>query len=261
MTIMDRPGQERTMTVESRADTEVATQYTRAGVLAVWAAAALPMAALAWVVAPAMAGPDPSPRRFAEALIGALTAGLVWQFALVWILLAREGRRPVRDALWLRAPSTATRSGGRLWLWAIPFTLGFLALVFLPIDLPSVASHDFGAFLGSDEGRAALRDNWPLFAAIVVMLLFNTVLGEEFLFRGLLLPRMRAAFGRADWIANAVLFGTYHLHQPWSIPTSTLSGLLFAYPSKRFRSAWLGILVHSSQSLFFTALLLRLVLG
>ncbi|WP_342745617.1 CPBP family intramembrane glutamic endopeptidase [Asanoa hainanensis] len=75
-----------------------------------------------------------------------------------------------------------------------------------------------------------------------------------------MLPRMRTAFGRADWIANAVLFGAYHLHQPWSIPTATLSGLLFAYPTKRFRSAWLGILIHSSQSIFFTALLIRLVL-
>jgi membrane protease YdiL (CAAX protease family) len=46
---------------------------------------------------------------------------------------------------------------------------------------------------------------------------FNTVLGEELLFRGLLLPRMQGAFGRGDWVANGVLFAVYHLHVPWVI--------------------------------------------
>lgn len=125
-------------------------------------------------------------------------------FVLVMILV--RGQR-WRDALWLRPPSTATRSGGRLWLWALPFLAGFLAVQSLPLHLPTVAGHDFGAFLGSDAGHATLRGNWGLFAVIVVMFVFNTVLGEELLFRGLLLPRMRGAFGRGDWIANGVLFG------------------------------------------------------
>jgi membrane protease YdiL (CAAX protease family) len=92
------------------------------------------------------------------------------------------------------------------------------------------------------------------------MFVFNTVLGEELLFRGLLLPRMRGAFGRYDWIVNAVLFGAYHLHQPWSIPGSMLDGMAMSYPSRRWRSVWMGVAVHSSQSLFLLALLLTLVL-
>lgn len=229
------------------------TQYSRRKILAVWAAAALPMAVLAWVVAPALAGPG----HFAETLIVALCAGLIWQFVLVAVLV---GRRNWRDALWLRPPSTATRSGGRLWLWTLPFLAAFFAVQFLPLHLPTVAGHDFGTFLSSDAGHATLRGNWGLFAVIVVMFVFNTVLGEELLFRGLLLPRMRGAFGRGDWIANGVLFGLYHLHQPWSIPGSALAGLALAYPTRRFRSAWLGILVHSAQSVFFVVLLLGLVL-
>ena len=50
-------------------------------------------------------------------------------------------------------------------------------------------------FLTSADGHDTLRHNWGLFALIVVLFLFNTVLGEELLFRGLLLPRMRGAFG------------------------------------------------------------------
>ncbi len=91
---------------------------------------------------------------------------------------------------------------------------------------------------------------------VVVFSVFNTVLGEELLFRGLLLPRMRGVFGKRDWIANGVIHGIYHLHQPWGVPKSLVNGLLCAYPTRRFESAWMGIIVHSLQSVFvivFTA--------
>ena len=94
---------------------------------------------------------------------------------------------------------------------------------------------------------------------MVVLTVFNTVLGEELLFRGLLLPRMQGAFGRGDWIANAVLFAVYHLHIPWAIPSSLVSGALFAYPSRRFESAWMGIIVHSAQSVVILVVVLSLV--
>jgi membrane protease YdiL (CAAX protease family) len=212
------------------------------------------MGALAWIVAPAIAGDG---ENFIPILITALTAGLIWQFLLVLMLNGFSLR-----GLWLRRPSTSDgRHGGRLWLWALPFVLGFGALQLVPVHLPAVASHDFGAFLASDDSHRLLRGNWALFGLIVVMLTFNTVLGEELLFRGLLLPRMRDAFGRADWVVNGILMGAYHLHQPWSIPSSMVAGLLMAYPTRRFRSAWMGIIVHSSQSLFLGAIILTLVLG
>jgi len=231
--------------------TEVA-QYSKAKVLTIWAAAALPMGALAWIVAPAIAGDGD----LGPVLIGCLTIGLVWQFVLI-LLLNRFSLR----GLWLQRPSTPDgRRGGRLWLWAVPFVLAFGALQLVPFHLPSVASHDPGVFLASAHGQAVMHGNWPLFGLAVVMMVFNTVLGEELLFRGLLLPRMRAAFGRGDWIANGVLMGAYHLHQPWGIPSSIIAGLLMAYPTKRVRSAWMGIIVHSSQSVFLGTVMLMLVL-
>jgi uncharacterized protein len=33
-----------------------------------------------------------------------------------------------------------------------------------------------------------------------------------------------------------------------------------AYPSRRYQSAWIGIAVHSVQSVFFAAIILTLVL-
>jgi membrane protease YdiL (CAAX protease family) len=242
-------------------------QYSRAAVLGIWLAAAVPMGVLAWIVAPAVAGPGTTDERFTVILIAALTGGLIWQCALVVVLVAREQRSlrwpVVREALWLTPPSDSTgRRGGRLWLWAVPFILGFAVLQLIPFGLSGPSSHNFGKFLTSAEGHDTLRGNWGLFALILVLFLFNTVLGEELLFRGLLLPRMRGAFGKADWIINGALMGLYHLHQPWSIPSSVLAGIfLFAYPSRRFHTAWMGIIVHSAQSIIFAALTFTIVIS
>jgi uncharacterized protein len=126
--------------------------------------------------------------------------------------------------------------------------------------LAGPASRDLGGFLGSPSGQHAFHHAWALFAVTLLMLTFNTVLGEELLFRGYLLPRMQGAFGRRDRVANAIIFGLYHLHEPWSIPSSVIAGLLFACPTGRYRSAWMGIIIHSAQSVFFALLLLKIVL-
>jgi membrane protease YdiL (CAAX protease family) len=243
----------------------VVPQLSRGRVLAVWAAAAVPMGVLAWVVAPLVAGHLSGPAPLARALLVALTAGLVWQFVLVVFLVRREQGTlrwsVVREALWLRAPRNPRtgRRGGRLWLVLIPAAALFAAHEFLPA-LPAPESHDFGAFLSSDAGAALLGGSWGWFAVLVVLWLFNTVLGEELLFRGYLLPRMSGAFGRADWVANGLLFAAYHLHIWWSIPTIVLDTFALAFPSRRYRSALIGIAVHSTQTVVLCALVLPLVL-
>ena len=91
------------------------------------------------------------------------------------------------------------------------------------------------------------------------MFLFNTALGEELLFRGYLLPRMNGAFGRGDWVANGLIFTAYHLHVPWAMPATLVDMFILGYPSKRYRSAWIGIAVHSAQSVVLAVLVLTLV--
>lgn len=247
------------------ADRAVPRQYSLRQVVAVWALAALPMAVLAWLVTPALAARLSGPAAWPQALLACLTMGLVWQGVLVLILLRRE-IGPLRwdaakEALWLRAPrSPATgRRGGRLWWVLVPAVLVVGVEQVLP-SLPAPAGRDLGIFLRSSEGHDFLSGNWPWFAAIVVMAVFNTILGEELLFRGLLLPRMRGVFGRADWLANGVLFAAYHMHAPWVIPKALLDSLALAYPARRYTSAWLAILVHSLQSMLIVGASLALVL-
>ncbi|MEA2284491.1 MAG: protease family protein [Solirubrobacteraceae bacterium] len=234
-------------------------------ILAVWAAAAVPMGLLAWVVAPIVAGHLDGAATLPRALIMTLTAGLAWQFVLVMILVRREQgslRWPVvREALWLRAPQ-APRTGRpsrRAWLILPVLLVAFGAEELVP-GLPIPSARDLTTFFDSDAASALLSGGWGWFALIVAMAVFNTVLGEELLFRGYLLPRMAGAFGRRDWLANGVLFAGYHLHMPWVMPATLLDSFILAYPSKRYRSALFGIVVHSVQSVVVIGLALSLTL-
>ena len=105
------------------------------------------------------------------------------------------------------------------------------------------------------EKITAYREHEPKLQAEA----FCQLTAEEF-FRGYLLPRMNRAFGRGDWVVNGLLFTGYHLHVPWAMPATLFDTLTLAYPTKRYRSAWMGIAVHSAQSVFFAIVLLLIVL-
>jgi membrane protease YdiL (CAAX protease family) len=259
------------LTAAARPDAAVSPveipQLRKRGIFAVWAAAALPMALLAWLVAPALAGRFAGDGHvpMAKALLVSLAIGMVWQFVLVATLVGREQRTlrwsAVREALWLRSPRSprSGRVGGRVWLVVIPLIVAFTFAQELVAIVPAPADREFATLLESDAGKAFLDGAFGWYALILVFFVFNTVLGEELLFRGYLLPRMNGAFGRGDWVANGLLFAGYHVHVPWAIPGTLLEMFTTAYPTKRYRSAWIGIAVHSAQSVFLAILVLTLV--
>lgn len=241
-------------------------QYSLRQILGLWAAAALPMAALAWLVAPWLAGALEGSSAWPRAIVVSLTAGLFWQMVLVLVLVRREQGTlrwsVLKDALWLHAPQSPRtgRRGGRLWFLVAPL-VGLLVVKELLPRLPSPAARDLSVFLESTAGQEFFAGNWPWFAMTLLMMVLNTALGEELLFRGLLLPRMEGVFGSRDWVANGVLFGLYHLHVPWTIPHNVLDTFYLSYPAKRYRSALLAIAVHSAQTVVLGLLLLAVVLS
>ena len=128
--------------------------------------------------------------------------------------------------------------------------LAYVAAQELVPTFAAPEDRELAALVASDAGRAFLDGAWGWYALVLALMVF-TILGEELLFRGFLLPRMNGAFGRGDWVANGLLFTAYHLHVPWAMPATLLDTFTVAYPTKRYRSAWIGIAVHSAQSIFF----------
>ena len=259
------------------------SQYTLTQILGIWAAVALPMALLSWVINPILAPSIDGPVGITGiARVILMTLGLMWQFILSMVIVYREAGNlswsTIRQRFWLNAPRDPKTGEPRskLWLWLIPLALLFPAfeLDIIPVSalnrlwvslfpfLAEPPEYNFSKLIASPEGQAQLVGAWWFFGLFIVLAVFNTFLGEEFLFRGVLLPKMNGVFGKWDWVANGFLFGIYHLHQPWGIPGSVLVGtLLFALPAKYFRSTWMAIVVHSGQSVFFGFLILGLVIG
>jgi membrane protease YdiL (CAAX protease family) len=257
--------------------TSMKDQYTIWQILGIWLTAAVPMGLLGWVVFPTLSA-DLAPLDAGLLRMELFAGGLAWQFVLAMIILYREEGNirlsTISRRFWLNHPNSA-RSGETkkaLWWWLIPLILFVAALeIGLRSTLVDVWTSIF-PFLAEPEGydmaamftpdiRAQLVGAWGLLALYIVSALFNTFLGEELLFRGVLLPKMKGVFGKWDWVANGVLFCFYHFHQPWGILATLPGDLTLAYSGKRFRSNWFPIIIHSGQSVFFLVLILGLVLG
>jgi membrane protease YdiL (CAAX protease family) len=252
-------------------------QYTLWQILGIWLAAGAPMWLLGWVAYPAMSAGLP-PVDAGLLRMKLLTVGMIWQFVLAMIILYREEGdirlSTISRRFWLNHPisSTTGETKKALWWWIIPLILLYAFLEIGPrsilIDVwlkifPFFADPGGSNFeaVFAPENRAQWIGNWGLLVLFLASSVFNTFLGEEFIFRGVLLPKMEGVFGKWDWVANGVLFSLYHLHQPWGILATLPGDLMIAYSGKRFRSNWFPIILHSGQTVFVLFLILGLVLG
>ena len=138
--------------------------------------------------------------------------------------------------------------------------LAIWAAAALPIDPVGPMPRDLPKLIDTDRAEHFFAGNWGWFGMLVAAALLAPVV-EELLFRGLLLPRMRGAFGKRDFVANGALFTVYHVHQPWSMPATLIDGIVNqAYPTRRFQSTWMGLITHTAPSFLTVGVVLALVL-
>jgi membrane protease YdiL (CAAX protease family) len=248
------------------------SQYTLWQILGIWAVVTLPMALLSWVIVPAIIPYSPFHPGITFWL--SIIAGMVWQFVISLVILYRElgtlRWSAIRQRTWLQTPRhpKTDQPNPRLYWWVVPPLL-FLALanyvfadyldapmtwLFPALQPPSFADT---ARLASPE----FHDQWWVLGIALVSFLFNYFLGEELLFRGILLPKMQGVFGKYDWVANAVLFGFYHVHLVWNLPSIIVANLAYSWPARRFRSSWMAVIVHGVEGIPVLVLVLAVVLG
>jgi membrane protease YdiL (CAAX protease family) len=256
----------------NRAQADQMGQYSRWQILGIWALVALPMALLGWVVAPAIIPYSPLNPVITYWLL--TIAGMGWQFVISLVILYRElgtlRWSAIRQRTWLQTPRDpgTDRPNPRLFWWLLPAGI-FSALVGYGLAgyLEAPIAWLFPALkpaMYMDMSRMVspeFQGQWWLLGVVLVSHLFNYFLGEEFLFRGILLPKMQGVFGKSDWVANAVLFGFYHLHKPWSLPSIIVSALAFSGPARRFRSNWMAIVVHGVEALTVLVMVFAVILG
>lgn len=247
-------------------------QYTLWQILGICALVSLPMALLAWVVAPAIIPFSPLHPGITYWLL--TIVGMVWQFVVSLAIIYRElgtlRWSAIRQRTWLQTPrDPRTDQPNRKLYWWLLLPLLFSALVNMGLAgyLEAFMAWLFPALqpaLYMDQTQLAtpeLRGQWWLLGVALVSCAFNYFLGEEFLFRGVLLPKMHGVFGKYDWVANAVLFGFYHLHKPWTLPTQIVGNLAISWPARRFRSNWMAVIVHGVEAFLVLAVVLAVILG
>lgn len=246
-------------------------QYSFGKIILIWACSALPMGILAYVVTPKLIPVLGLPPMVVYWL--SVIVGLVWQFILSLVILKREGVAMtwsgIRERTRFQTPVHPVTgiANKKLYLWVIPFILLSALLqvgrFFPDVDallrpwIQHLPQYDMSA-LAVPENKGA----WWILLLYLITFVFNYVLGEEFIYRGVLLPKMKGVFGKWDWFANGILFGFYHLHKPQVIlSTALVFGFVFAFPAARFRSTWMAVIIHGMEGLLGLALVLGVILG
>ena len=206
---------------------------------------------------------------------------IVWPLTMALFLIAAlVGYKLEGNAnKWMSLASRfrLTRMTGRDWLWTLGLFILSMVLYFglgsssqwlakIPIFTPHpLVPADFG------PGAAATRipgvfmgmplaGKWWVAVIFVAGWLLN-IFGEEFWFRGYILPRQELAMGVRAWIANGLMFGFNHIWQPWNLLLIVPSALLGAYVVQRRRNTWILIVMHGLMNLSLVIVVVLNVAG
>jgi membrane protease YdiL (CAAX protease family) len=157
------------------------------------------------------------------------------------LLLYRERGRLV--SLGARLRLRAMNGGDWLWavggLAAVGVLTGGIGAALRMLQVEKNLHPSFMAFEPLGPGRYWILVAWlPFFVLNIV--------GEEFVWRGVALPRQEVAFGRRAWLVNGILWLLFHAAFPWQVLWTLVPiTLILPYVVQRRRSTWAGIVIHA----------------
>jgi len=111
---------------------------------------------------------------------------------------------------------------------------------------------DFLLFMGFP-----MLNNWLMIILYFFGWFFN-IFGEEFLWRGYLLPKMELKWGKAAWVINGSLWAIWHIFWKWNLIVIMPSAFLIPLIAQKTKKTWIGIIVHGTMN---AIPLIYLVLG
>lgn len=133
------------------------------------------------------------------------------------------------------------------------------AVLTLPSDLPPML--DPIAQQSLDTMRTQLSGQGIAFVVIAPIVLLINIFGEEFLWRGYVLPRQELTHGKYTWIVQGILWTFSHLFQWWLLLAILPGVLALCYVAQRQKNTWPGIIAHFINNGAFMIAILAVGLG
>ena len=140
------------------------------------------------------------------------------------------------------------------WLSSVP---GFSPPDFFPAELTPGGTAKLvpGEFMGFP-----LKGMWWVLVVYFFGWLFN-IFGEEFWFRGYMLPRQELTHRQSAWIVQGVLFTSFHIFWKWNLIAYLPGSLFLAYVVQKRRNTWISILWHGTLNFIPMIMILQGILG
>ena len=105
-----------------------------------------------------------------------------------------------------------------------------------------------------------LRGKWWLIIVYFIGWFLNVV-GEEFWYRGWMLPRQEVAFGKYAWIVNGLMFNFQHIYMPWNLLAMLPGSLFVSYAVQRRGKTWMSIIWHGLVNVSLLIFIIQGVAG
>ncbi len=80
--------------------------------------------------------------------------------------------------------------------------------------------------------------------SLMVFVLFMNVISEELWWRGYVLPRQEAQYGRITWAIHGVLWAFFHAFKWWAVPFMIITTWIVPLIAQRTKSTTPGIIIH-----------------
>ena len=152
--------------------------------------------------------------------------GWVWTFGLFVFMLGTAG---ALSALMLSVTPGLIENG----------------LLVIPENTPSYIDPRIPENFETLKSRIGLENigNWSLVLLTLFSLILN-ILGEEFLWRGYVLPRQELTYGKKTWIVHGIMWTLLHVFKWWQMLALLPGALALSFVVQRFQNTWPGIIAH-----------------
>lgn len=158
------------------------------------------------------------------------------------IILKTEGLNITKQTFSERLRFRKITKRDLLWCFAGLIAVGIFSGIIMKVLEISIGQFDhspaFMSFEPLSKGRYWLIIVWFPYWIL-------NILGEEFLWRGVMLPRQEIAFGKYTWLIHGFGWGLFHIAFGWQL-LITLIPLIFiqSYIVQKTKNSWIGVIMH-----------------